>query len=146
MSHTHFLYHIVFATKDRLPILEKDWRSEAHSYLGGIVKNLEGVPIEINGVADHIQLLVRLKPKFAFSDFMRELKASSSKWIRQNHCPKFAWQSRYGAFTVSESQVEKVRNYIRKQEAHHRKFDLTEEYTALLEAHKIEFDRNYLWQ
>lgn len=145
MSHTHFLYHIVFATKERLPIIEKDWRSETHAYLGGIEKNFEGVPIEINGVADHVHLLVRLQPKFAFSDFMRELKASSSKWIRQNHCSKFAWQSRYGAFTVSESQVEKVRRYIRNQEAHHRKFDLAEEYTALLEAHKIEFDRNYLW-
>ena len=74
MSHTHFLYHIVFATKERLPILEKDWRNEAHAYLGGIVKNFEGVPIEINGVADHVHLLVRLQPKFAFSDFMRELK------------------------------------------------------------------------
>lgn len=145
MSHTHFLYHIVFATKDRLPIIKKEWRNETYAYLGGIVKNFEGVPIEINGISDHVHLLVRLQPKLAFSDFMRELKASSSKWIRQNHYEKFSWQSRYGAFTVSESQVGKVRKYIQNQEAHHRKFDFTEEYTALLEAHKVEFDKDYLW-
>lgn len=121
MSHTHFLYHIIFATKDRLPIINPDWQNELHAYLGGIVKNSEGIPIEINGVADHIHLLVRLKPKLAFSDFMRELKASSSHWIKENYDDKFAWQSRYGAFTVSESQVEILRKYIRNQQKHHQK-------------------------
>lgn len=89
MSHTHLLYHIIFATKDRLPIIKKEWSGELHAYLGGIVKNLEGIPIEINGVENHLHLLVRLTPKIAISDFMRELKASSSRWVRQNKDSKF---------------------------------------------------------
>jgi putative transposase len=145
MSHTHFLYHIIFATKDRQPIIQNEWKKDLHAYLGGIVKNFEGVPIEINGIADHVHLLVRLQPKISFSNFMRELKASSSKWIRQNYFPKFGWQSRFGAFTVSESQVEKVRKYIRNQEVHHRQKNFTDEYIEILKAHKIDFDENYLW-
>jgi putative transposase len=145
MSHTHFLYHIIFATKDRLPMIKKEWQAELHAYLGGIVKNLDGIPIEINGVADHIHLLVRLKPKMAFSDFMRELKSSSSRWIKQNHFEKFAWQTRYGAFTVSESQVQIVRNYIKNQERHHQTKNFADEYKDFLIANKIEFEEKYLW-
>lgn len=145
MSHTHFLYHIIFATKDRLPLIENEWEGELHAYLGGIVKNLEGIPIEINGIQDHVHLLVRLPPKIAFSDFMRELKASSSRWIRQNHFEKFAWQARYGAFTVSESQVEDVRRYVKNQKVHHQKRSFNDEYIKFLKAHKIDFEEKYLW-
>jgi REP element-mobilizing transposase RayT len=145
MSHTHFLYHIVFATKDRFPLISERWASEMHRYLGGIVKNLKGEPIEINGVPDHVHLLVRLGPVVNFSDFMRELKASSSKWAKQAHEPKFSWQRRYGAFTVSESASASVRDYIRRQKEHHAKQPFEAEYKQLLRLHNIEFDENYLW-
>ncbi|MBC7797854.1 MAG: IS200/IS605 family transposase [Pyrinomonadaceae bacterium] len=145
MLHTHLLYHIIFATKDRLPMIQKEWQADLHAYLGGIVKNLEGVPIEINGVSDHIHILVRLQPKIALSDFMRELKASSSGWIRRTHYAKFAWQARYGAFTVSESQVQIVRNYIKNQEKHHQAKNFVDEYKDFLTTHKIDFEEKYLW-
>jgi REP element-mobilizing transposase RayT len=145
MSHTHLLYHIVFATKNRMPIIKPEWQSELHRYLGGIVKNFEGVPIEINGIEDHVHLLVRLKPKYSISGFLQELKADSSKWTKRNHFAKFSWQVRYAAFTVSESQFEKVRKYIQQQQEHHRRIHFTDEYIELLKAHRVEYDEKYLW-
>jgi putative transposase len=144
MSHTHLLYHIVFATKERRRIIGREWEGELHSYLGGIVKNFEGVPIEINGIEDHVHILARLKAKYSISDFLKELKAGSSKWAKQ-HQSLFSWQVRYGAFTVSGSQVDKVRKYIRRQREHHARQTFTEEYIDLLKAHQVEFNEKYLW-
>lgn len=146
MSHTHFLFHIVFGTKDRVPLISETWESEMYRYLGGIIKGHKGIPIEINGMPDHVHLLVRLGPVDAFADLMRELKASSSKWAKQKHQPKFSWQRRYGAFTVSESASNAVRNYIRGQKEHHKKQGFEDEYKDLLRLHKIEFDERFLWE
>ena len=77
MSHTHFLYHIVFGTKDRLPLIDPAWEGELFAYMSGIVKNCKGRLLEINGIADHVHLPVRLVANMAFADFMRELKAGS---------------------------------------------------------------------
>ena len=144
MSHTRFLYHIVFGTKDRFPLIGESWENELYAYLAGIVKNHNGDVIAINGMPDHVHLLVRLEP-CDFAAFMRELKASSSKWAKR-HAPKFAWQRRYGAFTVSESAVGVVRDYIRNQKAHHRKRTFEDEYVELLRRHNVEFDGRYVWE
>ena len=143
MSHTRFLYHIVFGPKDRLPLIAASWENELHRYLAGIVKGQGGEAIEINGMTDHGHLLVRLEPG-DFPTFMRELKARSSKWAKR-HEPKFAWQRRYGAFTVSESAANAVRDYIRRQKEHHGNRTFEEEYAGLLRNHQIEFDEKYLW-
>ncbi|MGE3467702.1 MAG: IS200/IS605 family transposase [Pyrinomonadaceae bacterium] len=145
MSHTHFLYHIVFGTKDRQPLIRPEWEHELYSYLSGIVKNCDGRSLAINGVSDHVHLLVRFGPRVAFSDLMREMKSSSSRWIRQKHHPKFYWQRRYGAFTVSESASNAVRKYIRDQKEHHLKQSFEDEYKGLLLKHGVEFDERYLW-
>ncbi|MBL8125663.1 MAG: IS200/IS605 family transposase [Pyrinomonadaceae bacterium] len=144
MSHTRFLFHIVFGTKDRFPLINESWENELYAYLTGIVKKHNGNVIAINGMSDHIHILVRLEPG-DFPAFMRELKASSSKWAKK-HQPKFSWQRRYGAFTVSESAVDTVRNYIRNQKEHHRKRTFEDEYLELLRRHKVEFDEKYLWE
>ena len=146
MSHTHFLFHIVFGTKDRMPLISETWEKELYKYLGGIIRNHSGEPIEINGMPDHAHVLTRLDLKTPFPDFMRELKSSSSRWIRSNHQPKFSWQRRYGAFTVSESASDAVRKYIRNQKEHHQKRNFEEEYKSLLNNHKIAFDERYLWE
>jgi putative transposase len=145
MSHTNLLYHIVFATKDRAPFISPAFSPRLHEYLAGTVRGLGGFALEINGVADHVHLLVRLKPIQSLSDFMSKLKANSSAWARQQTGGKFAWQSRYGAFTVSESQTGKVRRYIRGQEQHHAKKSFEQEFRALLQAHGIEFDPDHPW-
>ncbi|MEQ1606907.1 MAG: IS200/IS605 family transposase [Pyrinomonadaceae bacterium] len=145
MSHTHFLYQIVFATKDRLPLIRRESEHELYSYLSGIVKNCGGLSLEINGMPDHVNLLIRLGADLKFADFMRELKAGSSRWVRQRFDPKFSWQRRYGAFTVSESAADEVRRYIRAQKEHHRAQTFEDEYRGLLIKHGVEFDERYLW-
>jgi len=144
MSHTRFLYHIVVGTKERFPLIGESWEKELYAYLTGIVRHHNGDLIAINGMPDHVHLLVHLEP-CDFPAFMREMKASSSKWAKR-HEPKFAWQRRYGAFTVSESAVDMVRNYIRNQKAHHqKKRTFVDEYTELLRRHKVDFDERYMW-
>ena len=145
MSYTDFLYHIVFGTKDHVPFIAGSFENELYRYLGGIVKNHGGETIEINGMPDHVHLLVRLGPVGSISDLMRELKSSSSRWARREHQPKFGWQRRYGAFTVSRSASNSVREYIRRQKEHHRVKTFEDEYKDLLRTHNIEFDERYLW-
>jgi len=146
-SYTNLLYHIVFSTKDRRPFINKKIREELHAYIGGIIRDIGGTPIEIGGVEDHVQILAKLAPKLAISDALRLIKANSSKWAgeRPDLVKVFAWQIGYAAFTVSKSQSGSVRRYIRNQEAHHRKKSFKGELLALLEKHEIEYDERYLW-
>ncbi|MEZ5422989.1 MAG: transposase [Pyrinomonadaceae bacterium] len=143
MSHTRFLYHVVFRTKGGKPLIGASWEGELHKYLGGIVKGWKGTAIEINGMPDHIHLLILLPPG-DFPAFVRELKANSSKWAKQ-YDRNFTWQRRYGAFTVSSSAADRVRGYIRDQKNHHAQRSFEDEYLTLLQKHGVEFDRKYLW-
>ena len=145
MAYTNFLYHIVFGTKARLPMISAEVEAELFAYLGGIVRGLGGIALEINGMADHVHLLVKLKPTIVFSDFLRDLKTNSSKWAKENGIGKFTWQRRYGAFTVSESQMPKVRAYIQNQKRHHAKFDYKTEFESLLRSNGIPID-DFVWQ
>ena len=121
-------------------------RPRLHQYLGGVVHGIEGVALEVNGTDDHVHLRVRIKPEISVSAFMSKLKSGSSGWAKRQTSGRFAWQARFGGFTVSESQVERVRRYIRNQEEHHRKISFEEEFKALLKAHRVEFDEAYLWR
>ena len=139
MSYTNLLYHIVYATKERAPLITRVLSPRLHEYLGGTVRGLGGIPIEINGMSEHVHLLVRLRPVISVSAFLSKLKSNSSGWANRQTRGRFAWQRRYGAFTVSESQVDHVRNYIRNQQKHHQKMSFEQEFRALLKAHHIEF-------
>jgi REP element-mobilizing transposase RayT len=145
MSYTNLLYHVVYATKERYPFITKELRPDLHAYMGGTTRGLGGIALEVGGVADHVHLLVKLKPTIAVADFLRDLKSNSSGWAKEQTNGRFGWQTRYGAFTVSESQVGKVRKYIQNQEEHHAKFSFEQEYRALLRANGVEFKPQYLW-
>lgn len=145
MSYVQLYLHIVFGTKDRVPLIAHTWEDEMYRYLGGIIRGQKGEPIEINGMPDHVHVLTRLSPVIAVSDLLREPKANSSKWARRTHEPKFGWQRRFGAFSVSESVVDRVREYIRRQKLHHQKQTFENEYRELLRLHQIDFDDSYLW-
>ena len=121
MSYTNLLYHIVFATKGRAPFITNELCADLHAYLGGTVRGLDGIALEVGGVADHVHVLAKIKPTIAVAEFIKQLKADSSGWANHKTRGRFAWQARYGAFTVSESQVNKVRAYIRNQEEHRRR-------------------------
>jgi putative transposase len=145
MSYTNLLYHIVYATKERAPLIANTLRPRLHEYLGGTVRGLGGIALEINGTNDHVHILAKLQPTISVSDFLSKLKSGSSRFAKRLTAGRFGWQARYGAFTVSESQVDRVRKYIRNQEEHHRKQSFEGEFKALLRAHRIDFDEAHPW-
>jgi REP element-mobilizing transposase RayT len=146
-TYTNLLYHLVFSTKDRAPLITEAIREDLYSYMGGIIRGEGGVSLQIGGISDHVHLLVKLKPAVAVSDILRQLKSNSSKWANETHesVHKFGWQDGYAAFSVSKSQVPVVTEYIRNQEQHHRRSDFKMELVELLRRHEIEYDERYLW-
>ncbi|MCC7306389.1 MAG: IS200/IS605 family transposase [Acidobacteria bacterium] len=144
-THTSLYFHLVFSTKNRAKLITEHLRNDLYGYLGGTVKNLGGVALVIGGIEDHVHLLVGLNATRRLDHFMRELKASSSGWVRRELNPKFAWQTGYGAFTVSAGNLERVKSYIRNQEEHHKGKDFQTEYVELLELGNVDYDEKYLW-
>ncbi|MGZ5432902.1 MAG: IS200/IS605 family transposase [Thermoanaerobaculia bacterium] len=145
-THTSLHYHLVFSTRERVPSIRPDIRERVHSYLGGVIRGMGGTPLEVGGIADHVHLVIGLKPTHVLADVMRVLKGDSSKWVHMELGVRdFAWQDGYGAFTVSKSAVDAVREYVRNQEEHHRKRTFQEEYLEFLEKMAIEYDERYLW-
>jgi putative transposase len=124
MSSTHLCrnYHLIFSTHDRYRWIDKSWEDRLHSYIGGILRDLHGVAKQIGGDMDHIHILASLNATHRLSDIMRDIKAGSSKWIHETLGKRsFNWQDGYGAFTVSPSDIDGVRQYIQGQKEHHRK-------------------------
>jgi putative transposase len=148
MSSTHLSlhYHVVFGTKHQRPLIAAEWRHRLHAYLGGAAKTLEVVPEAIGGVADHVHLLLGMRATHRLADVMRDVKRAASAWVHETIGEKdFEWQDGYGAFTVSVSLLETVRNYIAHQEEHHRKKTFQEEYVELLQRSGVEYDERHLW-
>ena len=147
-SFSQLNYHIVFATKFRKRSIDADISERLYEYIGGTLRAKNGELVEIGGVEDHVHILARLSPTLAVADVVREVKACSSKWLNElpdrNH--DFYWQKGYGAFTVSYSMVDAVRNYIRNQAEHHRQKTFEEEYVEFLQKHGIEFRNEYLFE
>jgi putative transposase len=136
-------FHWVCSTKERRPFIQETWMPQFHEYLGGTIRGLEGVPLSIGGVADHVHALIGLKPVHCLSDFVRELKKATSVWASQHHEACFEWQEGYSVFSVSYSQCERVERYIARQGEHHRRRGFLEELTDLLRKHAVEFDPKY---
>lgn len=142
------LVHIVFSTKHRYPFLaDRNIRNEMHAYLGGTCKQLDCPVLIVGGVADHIHILCCLSRNYSISKVVGEMKRSSSKWIKTKGAAlgKFSWQNGYGAFSVSQSQVDSVRKYIASQEEHHKKKTFQEEYRDFLKKYEIEYEERYVW-
>lgn len=140
-------YHLVFSTKFRNPYLSEAFREETYKYIAGIIANKDGQLIEIGGMLDHVHILTSCSPSIALAEFVRDIKANSSKWLHEEkQLTRFAWQTGYGAFTVSASQVDVVRHYIRNQAEHHRRQSFEDEYRDILRRHGISFDEKYLFE
>ena len=148
MPHTYsdLTTHIVFSTKDRRPWITEGIRTELFAYLGGLVKEQKGKPIKINGVADHVHMLVTLPATLNVSDAMRFIKTNSSRWINRKFGGRFAWQKGYGVFSLSSSQVAKVATYIANREQHHAKFNFRGEFLTMLRNSRVDFDEEFLWR
>ena len=137
----------VFAVKGRQNLLEPAWRDEVFKYIAGIIKNKGQKSIIVNGIADHVHVLVGLKPSMCISDLVRDIKNNSSNFVNEQKWVKgkFSWQEGYGAFSYSHSQLENVYQYIAQQEEHHRKKPFKEEYLEYLQKFEIDHDEKYLF-
>lgn len=140
--------HIVFSTKHREPLLgDKNTRTTLHRYLHGICENQKCPSIAIGEVADHVHLLCRFSKNLALKDFLRELKADSSSWIKEQYpaLGAFYWQAGYGAFSISPAHVEAITNYILNQEQHHRAVSFQDEFRQLCRKYGVAIDERYVW-
>jgi REP element-mobilizing transposase RayT len=144
---TNLLAHIVFSTKNREQLISPEFQEELYAYIGGIIRSENGKLLAIGGMPDHLHLLVMYRPSQALADIVRALKASSSKWIDDRGFidSPFAWQSGYGAFSVSESKTDLLKAYINKQVEHHNRKSFEGELTELLRLHNVKYDPQHLW-
>jgi putative transposase len=139
---TQNFYHTVFSTKDRAELITEVLESRLYPYLGGILREKGCSLLAINGMADHVHLLVRYPSNLSHSDMLRHIKSRSSGWIHDTFQESrgFAWQEGYGGFTVSKSMVETVGAYIARQKEHHLTQDFKSEFLELLRKHEVDFD------
>ncbi|QMV18065.1 IS200/IS605 family transposase [Granulicella sp. 5B5] len=141
------LVHVIFSTKDRVPVLDVDVRPDLYAYLATVIRNNQCECFRVGGVGDHVHLAIRLSRTANVSDLVAELKASSSKWLKSQSpkLTKFAWQRGYGAFSVGPSDLNALIHYIDTQESHHKKQTFQDEFRAFLGKYRMEFDERYLW-
>ena len=139
---------VVFAVQNREYMIQSSWEEELYKYISGIVKNKEQKMLAIHGMPDHIHFLIGMKPSCCLSDLVREVKKSSTEFIKEKKFSKFKfnWQEGYGAFSYSHSQIDSVVNYIMNQKAHHKKHTFREEYLDFLKKFEIEFKDEYLFK
>jgi REP element-mobilizing transposase RayT len=140
--------HLVFSTKERRPFLrDETLRGEMHAWLGGATRELGCPSLLVGGVEDHVHLLARHARTISQADWVKELKRTSSIWLKERAPAKsdFAWQSGYGLFSVSASNVQGVREYIAQQPEHHQKWSFQDEFRALLKKHGETWDERYVW-
>jgi putative transposase len=149
VSHSYINCHIhyVFSTKKRQHLLTPELRERLFPYFGGIANNNDLKTIIIGGTDNHVHILASLSATLPLAKAIQLLKGGSSKWIHDTFpdCQHFAWQEGYGAFSVSQSQIDNTIRYIQNQAEHHRKMSFEEEFVALLKKHRIEYDERYVW-
>ena len=145
-SYTNLLYHIVFSTKDRRPLITPEYETRLHDYIGGTIRSCGGICLELNRTADHFHLLAKLRPDRAVSDVLRDLKSNATGWMHDvfPKLKEFSWQRGYGAFTVSHSKVKDVRRYIVNQKEHHRRLSFRNKFIQFLKANGIEYDERWI--
>lgn len=141
------LVHLVFSTKHRQPLITPEIEPELHPYLATVHREMDSPTLTINSVTDHVHILFRLSRTHPLCDIVEEVKKRSSKWIKTKG-PSFAefqWQTGYGAFSIGESNVAALRNYIAKQKERHRRMSFQDEFRALLDKYRLEYDERYVW-
>lgn len=147
-SFSNILIHAIFSTKGRIPAIDEEIGPRLFAYLGGIIRELKGTALEINGPVDHVHILLRVPHVLSISDAMRLIKTNSSRWVHETWPARhdFARQTGYGAFSVSQSGINAVREYIVGQQERHRTVTFQQEFVAFLRQHGIEYDERYLWE
>ena len=150
MANTFTQIHLqlVFAVKYRTALIHNSWKDELYKYITGIVQANDHKLLIINGIEDHIHILIGFRPHQSLSDLLQDIKGNSSKWINEKKFikSKFNWQEGYGAFSYCRSHLKEVLTYIENQESHHKKITFLEEYKLLLKKYEVEFDERYVFK
>jgi REP element-mobilizing transposase RayT len=144
---TQIHLHFVFAVKHRNGLIQKTWKARLYEYIIAIVKNKGHKLLAINGMPDHVHMLVGFRPSESISVFMQDVKANSSRWINEHKLSfgKFEWQEGYGAFSYSKEQIPKVATYIQNQEEHHKTTSFLQEYVGFLREFEIDYDAKFIF-
>lgn len=150
MGNTYTQIHIqtVFAVQNRKCIISNKWKNDLYKYSTGIIQNYDHKVLAINGMPDHVHILIGFKPTQSIADLMRILKCETSSWINKKGFieDKFSWQEGYGAFSYSKSHVNAVINYIKQQEIHHKQKTFNEEHIDFLEKFEVPYDQRYIFK
>ncbi|PWN07287.1 IS200/IS605 family transposase [Rhodohalobacter mucosus] len=147
-TYTQIHIHVICAVKNRQSMIHSSWEDQLYKYITGIVQNQGHKLMQVNGMPDHVHLLIGYRPIQSLSDLMKNVKQDSSRWINHTRLAegRFAWQEGYGAFSHSKSQVRKVISYIQNQKEHHKKKSFREEYLEFLKKWDVEFDERYIFK
>ena len=147
-TYTQIHLHVVFAVQNRQSLIRSEWKDSLFKYLTGIIKNYGHRVLQINGMPDHVHILFGMRPTQSLSDLIQQVKQDSSQWINKQGFVKgrFSWQSGYGAFSYSKSQIPQVVKYIQNQEEHHRNKSFREEYLEFLKAFEVDFNEAYVFK
>ena len=139
--------HVIFSTKDRVASITDELRPRLHEYIGGILRSKNAALLAAGGMPDHVHLSVSLGKELSISEALRLTKTNSSKWIHDTFPAhrSFAWQNGYGAFSVSQSNLDAVHRYIADHAKHHRKTTFQEEFIAFLKRHNVPYDERHIW-
>ncbi len=146
-TYTQLYIHVVFAVRNRQSLIHPDWEEKIYKYITGIVTNQGHKLLAINGMPDHLHILIGMKPVQSLSDLIKAIKGDSSKWINQNNFIKahFSWQEGFGAFSYAKPQLDNVIKYILNQKEHHKKKSFRDEYIGFLKAYDVEYDERYIF-
>jgi len=146
-TYTKIYVHVIFTVQGRQNLISRQHKDELYKYITGIIQNKKQKVIIINGMPDHIHILIGIKPDIALSDLIRDVKANASSFINEKRwiMGKFNWQEGFGAFSYSHSQLDSVANYIRNQEKHHSRKTFREEYLELLKKFDVDYDPKYMF-
>jgi putative transposase len=147
-SYTKIFIHLICCVKRSSALIAPSWEEELHKYITGIVTAKKQKMLIINGIANHVHMLIGFKPTCSLSDLVREIKANSSKFVNERNFTKyrFEWQHGFGAFSCGYDQVDMVAAYIRNQKEHHKVKTFREEYLAILEEHQVEYKAEYIFE
>jgi REP element-mobilizing transposase RayT len=147
-TYTQLYIHYVFAVQNRISLIQPSWQTDLYKYINGIVEHQQHKLFAINGMSEHVHILLSMSPKQAPSDLMYHIKRSSSLWINQNRlCTGiFSWQEGFGAFSYGKSQIPHIARYIENQQLHHANQKFIEEYVGFLKAFEIEYDNRFIYK
>ncbi len=147
-SLTNILVHIIFSTKIRAPLITSKIDTELYAYIASILKDCDCSPIIIGGPQDHVHILCKLSKTITISSIIEDIKKKSSKWVKTKgeEYKDFYWQSGYGSFSIGQSQVDALKQYIQNQKEHHKKRTFKEELLEILKRYEIKYDERYLWE